>query len=107
VSQSKTVRSQNSAKKEADRKEKQAKKDAEMLAKLDTSERIVLPVSVKRIVWRKAQGQCCFRHNGRRCESRFQLQIDHVISLANGGTNSIGNLQLLCRKHNQMKGFKL
>jgi len=72
--------------------------------KLQTSERIQLPVSVKREVWRRAQGQCCFRHNGRRCSSRFQLQVDHIISLANGGTNVVSNLQLLCRKHNQLKG---
>jgi hypothetical protein len=73
--------------------------------KLQTSERIQLPVSVKREVWRKSQGQCCYRHEGRRCNSRFQLEVDHIISLANGGTNVISNLQLLCRKHNQMKGF--
>jgi 5-methylcytosine-specific restriction endonuclease McrA len=92
-------------KQEKKQKEKQEIKQAKLQVKLETSERIVLPVSVKRIVWRKAQGQCCYHHNGKRCESRFQLQIDHIVSLACGGKNSISNLQLLCRKHNQMKGF--
>jgi 5-methylcytosine-specific restriction endonuclease McrA len=92
-------------KQEKQQKEKQEIKQAKLQAKLETSERIVLPVSVQRIVWQKAQGRCCYHHNGKRCESRFQLQIDHIVSLANGGKNSISNLQLLCRKHNQMKGF--
>jgi len=97
---------ETTAKKSAAKMEARAKKQADIEMKLDTSERIVLPVSVKRIVWRKAQGQCCYRHNGRRCDSRFQLQIDHIISLAQGGTNALNNLQLLCRKHNQVKGFR-
>jgi hypothetical protein len=89
-----------------ERAAKQKEKQAKLEVKLNTSERIVLPVFVRREVWRRAQGQCCYRHGGRRCNSRFQLQIDHVISLANGGTNVVSNLQLLCRKHNQMKGFR-
>jgi len=68
--------------------------------------RIPLPTSVKRLVWKKYQGQCAYQHQGRRCSSRFQLEIDHVVSLAKGGENSILNLQLLCRAHNQMKGMK-
>ena len=69
--------------------------------------RTPLAVAEKRLVWRKSQGQCCYRHEGRRCSSRFQLQIDHIIPLARDGTNEISNLQLLCRQHNQMKGFHL
>jgi len=67
--------------------------------------RKAFPISVKRLVWKRSQGQCCFQHQGRRCSSRFQLEIDHVISLAKGGAHSIENLQLLCRQHNQQKGF--
>jgi 5-methylcytosine-specific restriction endonuclease McrA len=67
--------------------------------------RPVLPVAMKREVWKKSQGQCCYSHGGKRCSSRFQLQIDHIVSVAKGGKNEIGNLQLLCRAHNQLKGF--
>lgn len=69
------------------------------------SERIPIPTSVKRLVWKKSQGQCCYQHQGHRCSSRFQLEIDHITPLSRGGRNEISNLQLLCRKHNQLKGF--
>jgi len=70
-----------------------------------TGTRIQLPTSVKRLVWQRYQGQCAYQHQGRRCSSRFQLEIDHINPLAKSGSNSIQNLQLLCRAHNQMKGF--
>jgi 5-methylcytosine-specific restriction endonuclease McrA len=67
--------------------------------------RIQIPISVKRLVWKKSLGQCCYQHHGKRCASRFQLQIDHIRPMARGGSNALENLQLLCRQHNQQKGF--
>ena len=42
------------------------------------------------------------RDNGRcrRCESRQNLEIDHIIPRVCGGTNDDSNLRLLCRKCN-------
>ena len=40
--------------------------------------------------------------NGGRCKATQNLQIDHVISYALGGTNAASNLRVLCRTHNQL-----
>lgn len=39
-----------------------------------------------------------------RCGAMKALSKDHVVPLASGGTNDIGNLQTLCRKCNSWKG---
>lgn len=38
------------------------------------------------------------------CGSTENIQVDHVVALANGGLDEIGNLQFLCGKHNASKG---
>ncbi len=62
--------------------------------------RVSLPVQLKRTVWSKADGKCEYVHQGRRCSSRYQLEIDHTQPLALGGSNESSNLKLLCRRHN-------
>jgi 5-methylcytosine-specific restriction endonuclease McrA len=47
---------------------------------------------------------CRFRHaDGRVCGSRYQLQVDHIVSRWAGGSNDVENLQLLCGIHNRYK----
>lgn len=36
----------------------------------------------------------------RKCSSKYQLQIDHIIPVARGGDNESTNLRILCRTHN-------
>lgn len=43
----------------------------------------------------------------RRCGGKFQLQIDHRIPFALGGTNSPSNLRVLCRTHNILSGQQM
>lgn len=40
------------------------------------------------------------------CGSTEDLHIDHVIPLSRGGTNTVSNLQVLCRHHNTSKGAR-
>lgn len=71
-----------------------------------SGQRITIPTSLKQMVWKKSKGQCCYQYpkTGKRCDSRFWLEIDHIVPLAKGGSNDLSNLQLLCRAHNQWKG---
>lgn len=41
------------------------------------------------------------------CGSTDELQIDHIVPVARGGTGDIDNLQVLCRPCNASKGAKL
>ncbi len=60
-----------------------------------------IPVEVKRQVWQRDQGQCDFKHNERRCCSKKHLEFDHIMPFALGGENTVENLRLRCRAHNQ------
>ncbi len=61
-----------------------------------------LTPSQKRAVLQRTKGQCEFIDpiTKRRCQSRFQIQVDHIIPKAHGGTNESKNLRCLCREHN-------
>jgi hypothetical protein len=52
--------------------------------------------------------RCTFRGtDGKRCNSKWNLQIDHIIPIARGGDSSPGNLRLLCGKHNRLEAERL
>jgi 5-methylcytosine-specific restriction endonuclease McrA len=53
-------------------------------------------------------GKCTFiGQNGRRCGSKWNLQIDHIVPFALGGDNSPDNLRLLCGKHNRLEAERV
>lgn len=45
-------------------------------------------------------------HRCRHCRATNNLSIDHIIAVANGGDNSMGNFQTLCRSCNSAKGAR-
>ncbi|WP_413582054.1 HNH endonuclease [Bdellovibrio sp. HCB288] len=60
-----------------------------------------IKLSVKRMLLQKCNHTCEYSHPiAGRCHSKYQLQIDHRVPLALGGTDEISNLRVLCRQHN-------
>jgi len=79
--------------------------DAQALPLMEVNLRQSLGVSrpARRFVFQRDKS-CRKRHSdGSFCDSRYQLQVDHIISLWKGGSNNVENLQLLCGVHNRLK----
>lgn len=73
-------------------------------ARGDRPTRAPVPASIKRDIIKR--DQCCQwrdARTGEKCESTFQLQVDHIKSVCIGGGNEAENLQLLCAAHNRWK----
>jgi Holliday junction DNA helicase RuvB len=59
--------------------------------------REAIPSEVKREVWRRDEGKCA------KCGSRENLEYDHIIPVAKGGSNTVRNIELLCEACNRSK----
>lgn len=69
-----------------------------------TSLRGNISIRHKRILLKKAQHCCEYQDpkTGRRCGSKYQLEVDHCHPIALGGGNELSNLRILCRAHNAL-----
>jgi hypothetical protein len=69
----------------------------------EPAQRSHIPASVRRDVTARDGEQCAFvDEQGRRCECRAFLQMDHRDARARGGRDTPGNLRWMCRSHNQL-----
>lgn len=59
--------------------------------------------AARRFVFQRDRSCRHLHADGSLCESRYQLQVDHITSRWKGGSNNIENLQLLCGLHNRQK----
>ena len=63
-----------------------------------------IPTAVRDKVYKRDGGRCAFvGENGKRCDSTWNLEVDHIVPFAKGGNNSPENLRLLCAKHNRLE----
>lgn len=57
-----------------------------------------IPEDVRNFVWQRDEGRCVA------CGAEEELQFDHVIPVARGGSNAAENIQILCGPCNRAKG---
>lgn len=64
-----------------------------------------ISVEIKRALFKKSNGCCEYidKKTGKRCDSKYQLQIDHIHPWSLGGSNHADNLRVLCRTHNNFE----
>ncbi|MDE0023216.1 MAG: HNH endonuclease signature motif containing protein, partial [Spirochaetaceae bacterium] len=64
-----------------------------------------IPAAVRREVWRRDEGCCSYvdPHSGRRCGSRYRLEVDHIVPFARGGTSEPSNLRVRCGAHHGLR----
>ena len=60
-----------------------------------------IPTRVRHAVWQRDGGKCT------ECGARENLEFDHIIPVADGGSNTERNLTLLCEGCNRRKGKSL
>ena len=60
--------------------------------------RTYIPAYTRKLVF------ICDKYRCVKCGSRENLEIDHMVPLARGGSSRLENLQLLCQDCNRRKG---
>src|SRR5437016_14672962 len=70
----------------------------ERFGDLPSVSRDVISDEVRMFVWQRDGGRCV------RCGAREKLEFDHIIPLADGGSSTERNIQLLCEPCNRSKG---
>ena len=81
-----------------DRADRTYRKFTHLKTEVRPASREHLSASKRKRILLRGKGRCM------KCGSKKNLEIDHVVPLARGGSNRLENLQLLCRDCNRMKG---
>ena len=82
-------------------KRKGAVKPARQVKAKGPKDPATIPAAVRRRVWEWDGGRCAWvGPDGRRCGSRWQVEVDHLDPAARGGTATLDRCRLLCKRHN-------
>ncbi len=67
-----------------------------------SKKREAIPAQVKREVYSRDNFCCSYQsEDGIKCGKESNLELDHVVPVAHGGENTVQNLRVVCREHNQ------
>jgi hypothetical protein len=66
-----------------------------------SSRRTPIPQHVRNEVWQRDHGRCV------QCHANDYLEFDHIIPKSKGGADTVGNIQLLCRRCNLQKSDRI
>ena len=67
-----------------------------------------VPNEIRRFVLRRAGNKCEFTSkNGLRCNSEYQLEIEHRVPFSQGGSHSVENIAIFCSHHNAHSASQL
>jgi hypothetical protein len=63
-----------------------------------------IPKKIRKEIWKRDEGRCTFVNiEGRRCDERLFLELDHIRPFALNGKTETSNLRLLCAAHNRWR----
>ncbi|CAN5267866.1 hypothetical protein BH23GEM2_BH23GEM2_14840 [soil metagenome] len=86
------------------RQVRKLRQEVEALERIADPARIrreLIPTAVKLTVYERDKGVCCH------CSAATDLQFDHIIPVAKGGSNSESNIQILCGRCNREKSANI
>jgi 5-methylcytosine-specific restriction endonuclease McrA len=67
-----------------------------------------IPAATRDAVFARDKSRCAYvGSSGKRCDATHNLEIDHIVPYARGGTATLGNLRLLCERHNKHEAERL
>jgi hypothetical protein len=68
-----------------------------------TGPRETISAAVKRAVWARDRGRCCWPlDSGGVCGSTHRLEMDHIDPWAREGGSTVANLRVVCASHNRL-----